>query len=118
DQKLFALFEGIRDTSLEMRAALLANDWDKVGEVLAAAHPQRKQLSENITTPHMDRLIDLAAAHGAIAPKVCGAGGGGCIAFYCEPNRRTEVEAALAAQKGTQVLEWHVQPTGLSLAVS
>jgi D-glycero-alpha-D-manno-heptose-7-phosphate kinase len=118
DQKLFALFDGIRDTSLEMRTALLANDWDKVGEVLAAAHPQRKQLSDKITTPHMDTLIDIALANGAIAPKVCGAGGGGCIAFYCETGRRADVEAALAAERGAQVLDWHVQPTGLSLTVS
>jgi D-glycero-alpha-D-manno-heptose-7-phosphate kinase len=81
DQELFEIFDGIRDTSLNTRAALLANDWDKLGDILAKAHPQRKRLSPNITTPQMDHLIDTALANGAIAPKVCGAGGGGCIAF-------------------------------------
>ena len=118
DKELFTFFEGIRDTSLEMRTALLANDWNKVGQVLAAAHPQRKQLSENITTPHMDHLIDVALANGAIAPKVCGAGGGGCIAFYCEPNRRKDVESALAAQEGAQVLNWHIATDGLLIRVT
>jgi len=118
DKELFTLFDGIRDTSLDMRTALLANDWDKVGEVLAAAHSQRKELSENITTPHMDRLIDVALDNGAIAPKVCGAGGGGCIAFYCEDGRRAEVESALAAHDGVEVLDWHVQSEGLSIMVS
>jgi len=118
DKELFALFDGIRDTSLEMRAALLANDWDRVGEVLAKTHPQRKKLSENITTPHMDHLIDVALSNGAIAPKVCGAGGGGCVAFYCEDGRRNDVETALNAQEGANVLDWHLEQTGLTVKTS
>jgi D-glycero-alpha-D-manno-heptose-7-phosphate kinase len=118
DAELFDLFEGIRDNSLAMRAALLAADWDKVGEILAAAHPQRKSLSPNITTPQMDHLIDVAMANGALAPKVCGAGGGGCMAFYCESGRRSDVEAALANEEGAEVLDWHVQPEGLSIKVT
>jgi D-glycero-alpha-D-manno-heptose-7-phosphate kinase len=65
----------------------------------------------------MDHLIATALANGAIAPKVCGAGGGGCIAFYCEDGRRPEVESALAAQPGAKILTWHVQPHGLSVTV-
>ena len=65
----------------------------------------------------MDHLIETALANGAIAPKVCGAGGGGCIAFYCEDGRRPEVESALTAQPGAKILNWHVHPQGLSVAV-
>lgn len=115
DRELFELFDGIRDTSLEMRAALLANDWKEIGEILKAAHPQRRKLSKHITTPQMDHLIDVALASGAIAPKVCGAGGGGCIAFYCEEGRREQVEAALAAEDGAAVLDWKVSPDGLTI---
>lgn len=113
DKEIFEIFDGIRDTSLKMRVALRSGAWDAVGEILAAAHPQRKRLSPKITTPQMDHLIDTALANGAIAPKVCGAGGGGCIAFYCEDGRRAEVEAALAAQDGAEVLEWNLQQQGL-----
>ncbi len=118
DKDLFDLFDGIRDTSLNIRTALLANDWDAVGEILAAAQPQRKQLSPNITTPHMDHLIDTAIANGAIAAKVCGAGGGGCIAFYCEDGRRSEVEAAISAHEGAQSLDWKLNTDGLSIKES
>ena len=117
DKELFQLFDGIRDTSLKMRAALRGGAWDAVGKILIDAHPQRKRLSPNITTPQMDHLIDVALANGAIAPKVCGAGGGGCIAFYCEDGRRTDVEAALAAEEGARVLEWHVNNDGLTVKV-
>ena len=118
DREIFEIFDGIRDTSLKMRVALAAHDWDAVGQILADAHPQRKRLSPNITTPQMDHLIDIALANGAIAPKVCGAGGGGCIAFYCEDGRRGDVEAALAAQDGAKVLDWHVSQNGLSIKVT
>lgn len=115
DRELFELFDGIRDTSLNMRAALLADDWDRVGEILADSHPQRKRLSPNITTPQMDHLIDTALANGAIAAKVCGAGGGGCIAFYCEDGRREDVERAVGSENGARILDWTLNHHGLTL---
>ena len=117
DPELFDLFEGIRDTSVKMRQALLAKDWDAVGETLKNAHPQRKRLSPHITTPHMDKIIDAALTIGAIAPKVCGAGGGGCMAFFCEEGRKGDVEAAIAAEPGVEVLNWQLSTDGLTLSV-
>jgi D-glycero-alpha-D-manno-heptose-7-phosphate kinase len=113
DAKIFAIFEGIRDTSLQLREALLANDWIKIGEILKNAYPQRKNLSPNITTAQMDLLIAKAMSNGAIAAKVCGAGGGGCIAFFCEEGRKTNVETALAIEEGAEVINWKVYSQGL-----
>lgn len=118
DEKIFEIFEGIRDTSILMRRALINSEWDEIGEILAAAHGQRQLLSPNITTPQMDHLIEIALANGAIAPKVCGAGGGGCIAFYCEDGRRPDVETALARESGAEALKWKLNPVGLTLNVS
>jgi len=118
DRELFEIFEGIRDIALETRAAVLNAEWDDLGEILTRAHRDRVRLSPNITTPQMDHMIEVALANGAIAPKVCGAGGGGCIAFYCEDGRRADVEAALSKEEGARVLDWAVSPDGLRLAVS
>ena len=118
DQEIFEIFDGIRDISLETRSAVLNGEWDTLGEILRRAHLDRVRLSPNITTPQMDHLIDVALANGAIAPKVCGAGGGGCIAFYCQDGRRAAVEAALASEEGSRVLDWSLSPDGLRLAVS
>lgn len=118
DREIFEIFENIRDTAVNARAALLAADWDTLGTVLARAFPNRKRLSPNITTPQMDSLIAAAESNGAIAAKVCGAGGGGCIAFYCEEGRRHEVEAAIAAHDGARVLDWTVYSKGLLVSVS
>ncbi len=115
DIETFAIFEGIRDSSRDLREALLAGDWTKTGEILQAAHPRRKQLSPNITTPQMDLLINKALANGAIATKVCGAGGGGCIAFFCEENRKIDVEQSLAEESGVEVLCWKLCEQGLTV---
>lgn len=118
DRELFDIFEGIRDSAANLRFALLQNDWTSVGEILRAAFPHRKRLSPMITTPHMDDLIEVALDNGAIAAKVCGAGGGGCIAFFCEERRKTNVEAALTAQPGSEVLSFNISQDGLVLKVS
>jgi D-glycero-alpha-D-manno-heptose-7-phosphate kinase len=118
DPQIFEIFEGIRDGALALREALIAADWSAVGSILADAHPLRKRLSPNITTPHMDEIIDAAESAGAIAPKVCGAGGGGCIAFFCEDGKREVVEAAIAGFEGVEVLDWRVSRNGLTVDVS
>ncbi|MBS1794256.1 MAG: GHMP kinase [Acidobacteria bacterium] len=113
DKELFDIFEGIRDDSLNLRDALLQSDWTTVGAILHNAHPHRKRLSPKITTPQMDMLIEKAYANGAIAAKVCGAGGGGCIAFFCEEDGRGAVETALAGEIGAEVLDWKLCEEGL-----
>lgn len=118
DTELIRLFDGIRDTAQKVRAALRGGAWDALGDILAEAHPQRKLMSPNITTPQMDHLIDVATANGAIAAKVCGAGGGGCIAFYCKDGFRSEVEAALAGEDGSTVLDWSLNADGLTIETS
>jgi D-glycero-alpha-D-manno-heptose-7-phosphate kinase len=118
DREIFDIFEGIRDTSISLRGALIENDWNTAGEILKAAYPARKRLSPNITTPQMDLLIKKALDNGAIAAKVCGAGGGGCIAFFCEEGRRGDVEAAIAAEQGAEVLDWKVSTDGLVITTN
>lgn len=118
DRELFDIFEGIRDSASGLRLALLKGDWALVGEILKAAFPHRKRLSPMITTPHMDDLIEVALDNGAIAAKVCGAGGGGCIAFFCEERRKTNVEAALTAQPGAEVLGYNISRDGLVIKVT
>lgn len=113
DPEVFDIFEKIRDAARDARAALAAGDWARLADVMRAAYPNRKRLAPNITTPHMESLVETALASGALAAKVCGAGGGGCIAFLCDEGARASVEAALAAHEGAEVLKWNVAPDGL-----
>jgi D-glycero-alpha-D-manno-heptose-7-phosphate kinase len=113
DAELFGLFEGIRDTAIRLRGALLANDWNEVSSTMRAAYPNRQRLAPGVTTAQMQRLIESALANGAEAAKVCGAGGGGCIAFLCAEGRKADVERTLNGQEGAEVLDWKFSREGL-----
>ena len=63
----------------------------------------QKKLAPNISTPQMDKLIRFAMKKGALAAKVCGAGGGGCVAFIVPPSKKQLVSEELSV-KGGQVL--------------
>ncbi len=115
DPELFTIFEGIRDSARAMRAALLAGDWNAVGKIMRDAYPKRKRLAPGITTPQMDKLVEKALANGAEAAKVCGAGGGGCIAFLCSEGRKQDVERALAAEQGAEIIDWKFSAAGLTV---
>jgi D-glycero-alpha-D-manno-heptose-7-phosphate kinase len=118
DPELFGLFNGIRDSALRMRAALLADDWNEVGETMRAGYPNRKRLAPGVTTPQMEKLVEKALANGAEAAKVCGAGGGGCIAFLCAEGRKADVERALNEEAGAEVLDWKFSREGLIVTES
>jgi len=118
DAELFEIFDGIRNSALRMRLALLANDWDEVRETMLAAYPNRKRLAPNVTTPQMDDLVETALANGAEAAKVCGAGGGGCIAFLCAEGRKADVERALGEKQGAEMIDWKFEREGLVVTES
>ena len=118
DGEMFELFEGIRDSARRVRDALLSDDWDRLAASMQQAYPNRKRLAPTITTPQMDLLVEKALANGAVGAKVCGAGGGGCIAFLCAPDKRAAVERALAEEEGVEVLDWKVAREGLVVTES
>lgn len=118
DPKLFELFDGIRDSTLTVREALLADDWVKMSETMRDAYPNRKQLAPGVTTPQMERLVETALANGAEAAKICGAGGGGCIAFLCAEGRKAEVERALMGEDGAEIIDWKFSREGLTVTES
>jgi D-glycero-alpha-D-manno-heptose-7-phosphate kinase len=112
DRLVFDCFERIRDVAVAMRDALCLGNWAEVGRQIAAEWDNRKRLAPGVTTPEIDRLIAVAREAGAEAAKVCGAGGGGCMIFYAEPDRTAAVKAAVAGA-GARILEYNVETEGL-----
>lgn len=107
-------FDRIRDTALKIDEALSAKAFDKIGAIFAEEWASRRELVPTISTPFIDELIEIAKQHGAEAAKVCGAGGGGCVAFYCRPGRKTDVENALN-QAGGHVINYNIAREGLTV---
>jgi D-glycero-alpha-D-manno-heptose-7-phosphate kinase len=113
DRHIFDCFERIRDTAVNMRERLQREDWDGVGAAIAEEWENRKRLAPGVTTPAIDALIARAAAAGATAAKVCGAGGGGCLFCYGPPNKRDAIALALAGG-GARLLDFTIERDGLT----
>lgn len=112
-----AAFDRIAEIARRMRSTLEAGDWAATGAALADEWENRKHLAPGVTTPAIDVLLAAAAAAGAWAGKVCGAGGGGCLFCFTPPDRRDAVAAALTAG-GARVLPFAIEPGGLQLEVT
>jgi D-glycero-alpha-D-manno-heptose-7-phosphate kinase len=112
DRRIFDCFERIRDTAVSLRQALQRGDWDAVGRHIAEEWENRKRLAPGVTTTAIDTLIARAAAAGATAAKVCGAGGGGCLFCYGPPSARAAIAEALASG-GARVIDYTIEREGL-----
>jgi D-glycero-alpha-D-manno-heptose-7-phosphate kinase len=74
--------------AVEMRNCLLNKRIEKMGQLLHENWLLKKKLSTHISNPDIDKWYDLAMEHGALGGKLCGAGGGGFLLFYCPPEER------------------------------
>ncbi len=106
----------IRDTSQALYQALQQADLEQVYALLNQEWKNRQALAEGVTTPQIDTMIAAASEAGALANKICGAGGGGCLLTLCDPQDRTAVEAALSST-GAQVMRHQITRQGLQVNV-
>ena len=49
-----------------------------------------------VSTPHIDALYQTAVDHGAIGGKILGAGGGGFLLLFVEPERQSAIRQAFS----------------------
>jgi len=111
-----ARLRGIKEVATAMKHSLLAGDLDQFAQLLAVEWENRKVLAEGVTTPEVDAMIAAAAAHGARASKLCGAGGGGCMITYAEPHHVPAVKQALT-EAGATLLPFRILSKGLQLQI-
>ena len=90
-ENVIEALDATKELAQEMRYALMKGDLTGFGELLDKGWTLKKKFSPLITTPYIDHIYDIAKRNGAIGGKITGAGGGGFMIFYCEPNREHTV---------------------------
>ena len=81
-------------------AALRAHDLDALGRLFREGHESLRNDLE-VTIPALDRLVDLAYEHGAVAARMTGGGFGGSIVAIAESSRAEGLaEAVVTAYEG------------------
>jgi len=115
DPKTIAFFDALRENSERMQEAFASQNIYRIARAMNEDWRIRKEMIPEMTTPKIEALIETARQYGARAARVCGAGGGGCIAFLVPPEAKILVAAGLygtrvkylcstIARQGAQVL--------------
>lgn len=113
---IFSNLQRIAAVAVRMREALMRNDWNESGRLMREEWDFRRRNLATISTPVIDKIIAGARKQGALAGKVCGAGGGGCVTLLIEPDARKRVEDVVVAVGGT-VLPFRVDRQGVRVKV-
>ncbi|WP_079914163.1 GHMP kinase [Paenibacillus sp. 32352] len=90
----------------EMKTALEQNDLSSFGHILNRGWILKKTLASGISNPEIDRAYNIAMENGALGGKLLGAGGGGFLLFYCEPENQEKVRASIGLKKMDMKFEY------------
>jgi D-glycero-alpha-D-manno-heptose-7-phosphate kinase len=112
DRKVIQHLSSIGAVARDTEKALAKGQLEPLAELLAKEWRVRKALAPGISTPEIDRLIIAAKRKGALSAKVCGAGGGGCVAFFVKKGMKQQVADELTRLNG-QVLDFAFVQRGL-----
>lgn len=105
----------LREVAVLMADALRHSEWQRFGSLLLENWENQKRLDASVTNERMEKLFELALANGAIGGKAGGAGGGGCLIFFSESGRATELSRALESA-GVRMIPCKLDFQGLTVS--
>ncbi|MGB2675951.1 MAG: hypothetical protein WAN12_02580 [Candidatus Acidiferrum sp.] len=108
--------ERISQIAQKMRTALEAGNWRETGRLMHDEWTFRRRNLPTISTKTIDRIIENSRRKGALAGKVCGAGGGGCVVLLIEPDARERVEKAVE-ESGGVLLPMQIDRQGVTVVM-
>ena len=87
DKKVIENLHKIEEIGEEAKIALESGNVHRFGQLLDIHWQTKKNLSNKVSRPEIDRWYALARQNGALGGKIMGAGGGGFFMFYVEGNK-------------------------------
>ncbi|MEN6643464.1 MAG: hypothetical protein ABFE08_13550 [Armatimonadia bacterium] len=104
----------VKRVAQDMHRSLLSGDLNWFGELMEEEWQARRQLAPGVVTPRLQELREAALQGGAVAGKVCGAGGGGCVLFLSKADQEGSVRKALQ-HAGGQIIDFSFDFRGLAV---
>ena len=114
DPGVRSAFREMNSLADEMRGHLLRGDLSQMGDLLTAVWTAHKRLHPAVTNEILDGFFDNAMEMGALGGRVCGAGGGGTMMFWCDRDKDYAVKRRLRDLGGT-IFDWSVDTEGLMI---
>ncbi len=91
-----AILREMKAMALHARDELQSGRLETLGDLLHTGWELKKRLASQISNGELDEMYEAARRAGAVGGKITGAGGGGFLLLYCQPERRAAVRAALS----------------------
>ena len=117
DKKTVEALEKTGETAALVRDALIESDFDRLAKLIWEDWLARRNMAPEVSSPELEEIIDVALQAGALAARVCGAGGGGCVLVACPEGKRGSVGNAIT-EAGGSILHYNVASHGLEIASS
>jgi len=89
----------IKELAFRMRDAMQRSDLIGFASMMNESWLAKKRVSSRISYSRIDALYEIAIRSGALGGKITGAGGGGFLLLFCEPQRQERVRQMLAAER-------------------
>lgn len=86
----------LRDLATGAAQALHEGRFVAVGEALRQSWEAKRSLAKGVSSPQIERAVELALEAGATGAKVSGAGGGGFLLVFCAVEHQQNVRDRLA----------------------
>jgi D-glycero-alpha-D-manno-heptose-7-phosphate kinase len=113
DAGVTSALAGMRVLAVRMIAALERGDIDELGALVDEHWRYQRALHPRITTPAIERVLDVARRAGALGGKALGASGGGSVLVIARRDAAAQVRDAVAAVG--DVLDFHVDESGATV---
>jgi D-glycero-alpha-D-manno-heptose-7-phosphate kinase len=104
--------EGMKRIAHEVKDTLFEGDLDRFAALLSENWKCQKALHPSVTNEQIDEAFAAAMEAGAVGGKACGAGGGGCLLYYCRPDTKHRVRRALE-NLDIQIIEFQFDSHGV-----
>ena len=109
------VLRNIRRIGFEMHECLKGGaETARLVELLGQEWENRKRCASGVTNPRVEKIIADAEKAGALANKLCGAGGGGCMISFVEPENKGKLIEALEAN-GASHMPYRIAREGLTI---
>ncbi len=113
DQKVKRLHE-IKNIARDIEFNLRRGNFKKFGELIDIGWDKKKKFNPLVTNTYVDALIEEALLNGAIGARLMGAGGGGHLLLYCNPDQEHRVREILA-ERGAKSIDFSFDFEGLKI---
>lgn len=103
DGKTLKALRSLRDIAWDVYQVCRESSWEDLAPLYQKEFEARIELSSGFSSPKIEQLKTLSMKNGAKAVKICGAGGGGCVFVWADPEQKAVLSQKIEAE-GFRVL--------------